>query len=412
MKNLKSIIFSVIGSNAIAAGLGFTVNVLLARSLSIGEYGSISYVLSVVIILYTLTSLGLTNTTVITSNESLATQEIAIGRINELFKYYLILLIICFFIPVATIAVIKSADFTFITMLVGSILFNVYRYNTTINQAAGKWNIYNSLNIANNGTKIVIIGVALFVAKKFLNSENVLIVLNSALIIYYTVVVIISLRYTRHIARIREKLDLAFTRKFLSVLVPLGITDAFIILHLRYPILFIESTMTQHELGIFNAASSLAIAFPIITSSMMNVLIRESAKKDDTHLLAIYSTQKRIIKYLIPLIVLMILSSDILITSVFGKSYQESTPIFQILIVGFIGGIFFVPLESYFYSRNPKFIVGLKFLSLVTIIIFSLILVDIYGLVGVAYSSLLSRVTTWIVLISFTKFKIGKFQHE
>src|SRR5574340_303976 len=65
---MKKAIIKVLLGNMAGAGLGFLLSVFLARFLSLGDYGKINFVFSLVIIFSTVLDLGFSNAAVVIHN--------------------------------------------------------------------------------------------------------------------------------------------------------------------------------------------------------------------------------------------------------------------------------------------------------------------------------------------------------
>ncbi|HHQ4902756.1 TPA: oligosaccharide flippase family protein, partial [Aeromonas veronii] len=70
MSTIKKDIYSVIFSNFMAAGLGFVLNIVLARLLDVDEYGRIFLIFSLVTVLYTIFDFGFNSAQVIFYNKT------------------------------------------------------------------------------------------------------------------------------------------------------------------------------------------------------------------------------------------------------------------------------------------------------------------------------------------------------
>jgi O-antigen/teichoic acid export membrane protein len=102
--------------------------------------------------------------------------------------------------------------------------------------------------------------------------------------------------------------------------------------------------------------------------------------------------------YGLSLLVITWAAAGIVVPMLFGTRYAESVGIFRILMLPYLGGVFFTPLESYFYAREPMTILGLKLWQTMVVAVGSLAMIGWLHLYGVALSILLSRVTGWIFI--------------
>ena len=164
---------------------------------------------------------------------------------------------------------------------------------------------------------------------------------------------------------------------------------------MRIDNILIEYSLGIEKVAIYSAANSLAFVFPLFTGSIMKVLMKEISKNSLAYLDKIFFYQKKYFIYLILSIIVVYFLSPYIITLIFGHKYIPSIPIFQILSIVYIGGIFFTPLESYFYTEAPKNIFILKISQFLIILILGIIFVNVFNLKGMAFAIVLSRFFAW-----------------
>ena len=72
----------------------------------------------------------------------------------------------------------------------------------------------------------------------------------------------------------------------------------------------------------------------------------------------------------------------------------------SVLLLGYLWGIYFVPLESYFYVNNPHRILLYKSSGLVSLCIMSSILIPHMGISGAAVAVLFAKIVSWGFIMS------------
>jgi O-antigen/teichoic acid export membrane protein len=167
---------------------------------------------------------------------------------------------------------------------------------------------------------------------------------------------------------------------------------------MRIDNLIIENHLGLEQLALYAAVNSLAFMFPILTGSIMKFLLREVSKEGISYLIRITEIQKKYFPFLFLGILILALTSKPLIWIVYGNKFIEAVPVFVILMASYLGGVFFTPLESYFYGFHQKTILGLKLLQLCVLIIMALVLINKFRLIGIALAVLASRLTGWVIL--------------
>jgi O-antigen/teichoic acid export membrane protein len=406
---LKKTILSVISSNILGAGLGFLLNIILARILSLEEFGRINLVLTFIIILFSIFEFNFSNSIVIFYNKEkkdIFDDKKLIYYVNYLFIRYfvsitfislIILFILRHYYTLSTIEVF--------VIFINFTMFLLYRYIISLNQAVGDWKKYNLMNILNNAFKLFFTLICLFIftfiTHKFTYYESSLIGFIIFSIIFFIFVLFKSKELIHFVKKIYSNKN--YLKIFRNIIIPLGISNLFIVISMRIDILIIEEYLTEKDIAIFAAANILALVFPLITSALRNVYIRQGALEKNNFLVNILKSQKKLLPLILFIFFISILLSKYFFEFLYGSQYSDSVIIFNILIIAYIGGVFFTPLESFFYSHHQKSILLLKFLQMTIVIIFEIILVQYFELVGIAIAIVLSRIFGWIYLILKTR---------
>lgn len=397
---MKKTIIGVLISNFSAAGIGFLLNIILARLLSVEEYGRISLVLVSIIVIFTIFEFGFNNSSVVFYNRFKDKYRDIEIFLNKLYTKYLILIII----PIIVFVYILKVFYNYTPLetsivVINIFVFSIYRYIIAIYQAKAEWKTYNTLNILSNFMKLIVL-LSFMLVYYWLEGSNYY---NMVLISYGIsagIVLFITLYISKQYEFLKSNIknDKNIFNDFKNIIIPIGISNIFIIISMRADVFFIEKYLGEGQLGIYMAANSLALVFPLITSSLMNVFIQKSAHDKTGFLDKILQQQKKYIPYLVLILSASVLSAKPLFLILFGERYIESIDIFQILLIAYIGGIFFTPLESYFYSHNQKIILFMRFIQMVVIILGLLLFLDSFGLVAVAYIIVFSRVVGWCIM--------------
>lgn len=397
---MKRAFLGVAASNLIGAGLGFLVNIILARLLDVSMYGRINLLLSIIMIFYTTADFGFGSSLVVYYNRHKA--ENGNNSIYLINYYYLKLMLLVAIASVIILLTIKKiyllSVFEVSVIFLSFLLICCYRYFCAIHQAVGDWLKYNSLNILNNLIKLLSMGVVFyFVTINFFDLDYYAAAL-WGYIIYVFVLFVISVLMTKKYLCCYKSHNVVKKNEIKKIILPIGVAGIFVIITMRIDGLLIGKILGSQSLGIYSAANSLALIFPIITGSLMNVLLRESSNFKEAMLEKILLQQK---KFVIPALLILILSmvlSEVMITMLLGSSYRDSVSIFRILLVAYIGGVFFTPLETYFYSNKQKLILQLKFVQMILFVVLAVTLLNVFGLHGVAYAVVVNRICAWSYL--------------
>ena len=338
---LKKTLISVFVSNSIGAGLGFLINLILARFLSVENFGKVNLIFTLVVILFTITDFGFCNTVVIFYNRK--KKDAVVNPIFFLNSIYIKFLFVIYAISIPIVLFFKfyfnlSVNESIIIYIIFA-LFLIYRYLNSINQAKGNWLRYNLLNIFNNLCKLICFFTftifLYFVFHLLSKYDSVLFGYGT----YAVIIIIVSLIVNRENIKFsfRNVENKAYFKEFLSIIIPLGLANIFIIITMRFGNLIIEKKLGSSYLGIYSAANTLALVFPLITTSIMNVLLREASGKKEDFLEKGIRNQKKYLLLLIIILIVSILLSKYFVVILFGNKYVDSINIFRILLIPYIG---------------------------------------------------------------------------
>ena len=399
---MKKAIIKVFLGNMAGAGLGFLLSVFLARFLSIGNYGKINFVFSLVIILSTILDLGFSNASVVIHNRFKdKAGDNALFATNRAFAFMVI-----FSSPLLVAAIYAVALFYSLTITEAVVIFVatwtyiIFRYVLILAQARSEWDRYNTFSILNSVFRlafIMLFGIILVYWLKLMASYVSFLYGYAAASIFMCLLVVYSFRKDLKFSMFDDP-DAKATLK--NIITHVGLANVFIIITMRADSLIILKYLGSAKLGVYAAASTLVLVFPLITNSITNVAIKEAAGQEGKQFLSrIMRSQVRFLPLLFVLVVPSFFLSKPLILLFFGARFLETVNVFRILLVAFIGGIFFTPLESYFYANRQIEIFRLKFIEMVTFVSLSLLLIRRLDIYGVALSAVATKLVGWSVLL-------------
>lgn len=399
---MKKTIFSVIASNFLSSGLGFLINVFLARYLTVTGYGRINLIFSFIIILFSLFEFNFGNSLIVFYKRTLKTYNEnpndLLFFINKLFLKYLPYSIPFIIISLFILKKVYSLSTLELVIISGNFyLFLIYRYIATLHQAIGDWRIFNFLNVMNNVIKFIAMALAVLLISNFVTAYESILIGNG---IFPIVVLIIAIVYSKDLIKVKSiSNDKRYKKIFYRIILPLGISNIFVIVSMRADNLIIEKVLGSEAVGIYAAANVIALMFPLITSALRNVFLQEGAGKGKFFLIQILNRQKKYGVYVLGILLFAFLISKPMFSVFYGVRYNESIILFRILLIPYVGGIFFTPLESFFYSYSPNKIRNLKLIQMVVVVLMAIILIQYFQLIGVALAVALSRIYGWVYLM-------------
>ena len=368
---MKESILKVLSSNIVAAGLGFSINIILARLLAPEIYGEIALILTFSSILYTSFDFGLATNQVVIINESNGRDE---KIVNGFFKRWILFSTI---LSIFLISTIKYFDvlclnekialiFIFISLMLNRFLLSKY-------QARGNWKSYSFHNVLNNVLRLLCLSIIVFLylSEKDISIYNGVIygyITSSILVSIISIKLLIKESHTKVVSVIDNSSLITYKEIFKRML-PLGFSGILIVLTMRLDVIFIEYYLNSRDVGLYYAANSIAMVFPLITASILSVFIQQASTRDESFISDILKYQINKIKYIPFIIAIVYFSSPYIIELLYGDSYSEIKDLFIVLTIAYVGGMVFTPVEGFFYAKKANTILILRLLQLILIII-------------------------------------------
>ncbi len=169
----------------------------------------------------------------------------------------------------------------------------------------------------------------------------------------------------------------------------------------------ITSKFTPDEFAVFQyGARELPIALLLANSLSMAMLPRFSQKNIDSPLAELKSEVYRLHWYLFPISIILILTSHWFFPIVFNSQFKESASIFNIYLLLVISRVL-IPQTMLIARKFNAVIVKASFLELIVNVTFSLILVNIIGLSGVAWGTFIAFLFEKVFLVINCKRKLN-----
>jgi O-antigen/teichoic acid export membrane protein len=391
--------FGVAASNFAGAGFGFLLTVFLARVLDVPSFGKANFIFSVISILAGFADFGFSSSLVVFYNRFRAdSPNDPLLTVNAVYAKYLLFVS---FIAIPLLSVLGRfyalSHWETAVIYFSFLLFSLYRYMASVHQATGNWKRFNILIVANSIVKFLSVTLLVLAAGTFFPLQSRFGGLMAGYLCYSLIIFVFAVLLTWRKIQFTFTTDAMQAGQFYKILLPLGTAALLVTICMRFDSMLIQKYLGPHDLGIYSAANTLAFAFPLITGSLMSVLLREMAH-DPSQLTRILAAQRKFLPYGLALLVITCASAGIVVPMLFGARYVESVGIFRILLIPYLGGVFFTPLESYYYAKEPMTILGLKLWQTIVVAVGSLTMISSLHLYGVALAILLSRVTGWIFI--------------
>lgn len=398
---MRKAIIKVFGWNLIAAVFGLLSTLALARCLSLEEFGKISLILSVTAIVQGVVSFGFNNAVVIYLNRhGVQLRSTLLAKANVIFFSYLPVAML-FTIPAiySTSGVYHFSMIELLTIWLLSAVFSLTSYLISLYQAFQQWDRYSILNALNAVVKFLCLTAAL-VGAYFLVFDRYSAVIIALVVFVIAYSFIVTSQSKEHFVFSKICSKSLLNRDYWKLVLPIGLTNLIIVIAMRVDIFIVEHFVGIEALGVYAAAISLASAFPLLANALMNVYVVRAAQEKGSPVF-LQTLVRQQIKYFLPIITLgsvVALLSPYLVPFIFGLKFVPSVAVFNILLIAFLGGVVFTPIESHLYANRQQLIMVIKLIQLVSVIAFSIWLVDFYGVNGVALSIVASRLIGWVII--------------
>lgn len=288
-------------------------------------------------------------------------------------------------------------------------LFGIYA--TYMLQGASHFNITNILKCIVPAGYCV--GIIILKVQNTLSVENMVYIQILIQLVY--LLVSFAFLYKIILLRLSLNVDFDYIRKMLNYGMKVWFGDISQLANSRMDQFFIGLFLSSVDLGIYTVAVSVASFTSIFANAVRTIILPTVAGKitfiDKSNELIFYF--KKYWAFSLTFHLIFILSVSILIPFIFGKPYSESIIISQILIVGY----FFINAKTVLAGGIqgmgfPEIISIVEFCGMIISLIFSYLLIQILGLLGVAIAISLAYFSQFIGIVIFTKRKtITTYQH-
>ncbi len=366
------------------ASLNFVLFVFLARYLGPSEFGILNYLLALVFLFTSLSSLGI-NPVLINIlikdkkniNNNLLINSYILRFCASLFGYFIFISFIIFLhnkniylnyaLIIGFTIVIKSYE----------VLFSYFESKSL-----------SKYIVISQSLSLLIISVLIFI----------LINLNFSIrYIYYCFLIdsiiifsLINFFYFRNVKKFTFSINLKIIQKTLNKSFPVLLSIISIVIYMRIDQIMINLLLSENDVGIYSVSVRIVEMFhfipKIIMVSYLPVLL--ISKKYNNELIKINSL---LLKISLIIIFFILISGKFISLILFGQMYLESVLTTTILSFSLIFVFFGVINEHWYIKKNLQKYYALNvFLGAITNVILNYFLIPVYGISGAAYSTILT----------------------
>lgn len=404
INRFKLDLLNVLSGNIIAQGTGYLSIVIISRNLGPEQYGIFSLLVSIFTLSVQLSDLGLS-----TPYVKYASQLNRSHEIRGLFFSVMALRIL--------VSLLTAASIYYLSEELSLFLFETYTYSREIQiiafslafqaifkqlitqyQAMQKFKGYALLSIYNQLLKLA--AVILFV---YLFSNQTIITLLIIAFSFSVIPLIFLQSLTKFNPRKSFSLRIASVKRIFRMGVWIFLSSIAVLLMMQLDIFMLQKLSTPEEVGYYSAANQLAMVFPILSMSIMTTILPKLGgyiKKHSIRHYVVTVLKKSPIVFL--LMVFLVILSPLMISFIYGTSFESSISVFRILIVSFLIGVIVNPIALVLYELNKAYILTcMNWLQLGLNYSANLYFIPTYQAEGAALATSLVRVLGGIIIIFF-----------
>ena len=379
------------------ASINIFLSIILARSLGPESFGILNYLLALLFLFSSLSSLGM--------NPILINQIIKNKKVNNhnsiMNAYYLRFILSLFnyliFILLINILNENQIYFNYSLIIGGGIIFKscevLFSYFEA--KSLSKYIVISQL-VGLISSAIII----LYIISYDLDHTYIYFALALDIIIVF---ILINLFYLSKINNFFIELNLQLLKSIVLKSLPVLISSISIILYMRIDQIMINSLLDEYNLGVYSVSVRFIEIFhfipKIIMISFLPILLL--SRKYNIDLLNLNSI---IFKFSLILMIFIFFSSDYLIPFIFSNTYIDSISSTKILSLSIIFVFFGVTNEHWYVSNNlQKYYAIYVFLGAIVNALLNYILIIKFGIEGAAYATVITYILIIFVFDSLNK---------
>jgi O-antigen/teichoic acid export membrane protein len=359
-----------------------------ARYLGKSNYGQISFVTSYLTLFQIISGLGM---------EAIVVRDLIYDRVNAN-KI------------IGSVFIMKL--FTGVINWVLSIIFVIYLYGVNDETyvlvfIAGLSLVFQSFSVIElwfqSNNKSFNIVLPKLIASVIINTLKIVFIVNEAsiylFIALYSIEFILSALFLFIALRSypiqgKYKFDFTISKKILRDSWPFLVSSISIYLYTRFDMFIIKKELGSAELGVYNAAITISTLLPILPMIMLNVLnpilAKMKVESEETYKIFLNTTFKIFAYTGILFSVCVYFLSDVIVKILFGSDFAPATDVLKIHVFTNVFIYLGIAQNIWIVNENKgKINVYKTIVGILLAIVFNLLLIPKYGVIGAAYSALI-----------------------
>jgi O-antigen/teichoic acid export membrane protein len=390
---LKNIIQNL-GANLLITLLGLVGSIILARWLGPSQRGIFAAIILIPTILQYFVNFGFSSATIYftaqpnSNKNTIWSNLIMIGFVQSIIGFIIGYFIVNYYLQKYGLEIVNLGHLYLFTVPLG--LFGMYA--TYILQGASHFKITNFL-------KCIVpigycVGIILLKFQHTLSLEN-LVYVQLSIQLLYLIIALFSL-HSILLKQFKFKIEYNFLRQMFNYSLKVWFGDISQLANSRIDQFLIGGILNSRDLGIYTVAISVARFTSVFADAVRTIMLPSVTSKNlfQEQVIEMLNFFKKYWFFSI------IFSLPMLISFVFGNAYAEAIIICQILVIGSLfinaktvlgGGIMGMGF--------PEIMSYIEVVGMIISLIFSVLMIKLYGLIGVSIATSFSYICQFMVLL-------------
>jgi O-antigen/teichoic acid export membrane protein len=381
----------VLTGNALATGAGFLVSLVVARSMTVADYGVFGTFNVILGMLPMLLDFGI-GTAIVKHLAVHPQDEATVVASSSIFKLLAGLALtapVLFFAPSLTRFLFPGAavDPSLLNYVwLGALFLQIAYVFQSVAQTEANLNKYTSFNIIQGGGRLILVLLVVYSAPFTLN--NLVIAISASCLFPFLWGLIL------YLPRLRLRIDWRLLSRLFPFAKWVGIATILAVMLMRVDLFMLNRFSSRDQVGYYYAAFQLAFVFPIVTMSLTNSLLpKVSSLTGRAELIEYADKVVRLIPWVAALWLALTVSADFLIPLLFSARYLHAVAPFNALLAVFMLGMIVTPLGLLAYPLNrPQLHVKLLALQIVINLVIDYLLIPGHGALGAALGTAAAKI--------------------
>jgi len=388
--------YVLFSANVLSSILNFVITWIVARSLSISDFGVYSAAINLMMFIMRVADFGIT-VGMINFISYYWSKNLKI-KFGEFTKAALIIKLISVLIVVAVVAVIEyttslnllaSTDNEYLYLVaVITIIYLLWNFIQRVLQSQRKFIQSSLVDLSLHVTRAVLIAVFFMLG---------VLTLRFSLITYLWgfLIVIILARYFLGTDILKTRPNVKVFTKLIRFSGWLGVSKIMSSITSKSDILMLAPAAGAYATGLYSVPSKLISFVILLCTSYSYVLIpRIAAFKNKTKELNYLKKSMSVIMAMVAGVMLWIFIANPFVTFFFGEKYLDSVPIFRILCIGIIPYIISIPANMIviYAMKKTKFVGIISIIQTFIVLFLNYTFIQNFSSYGPAYTSIVSNI--------------------